>query len=85
MRIVITKLISLIWRTRWAIYTVIREFEAKDVRQVEDNLVFRIINLGSSDVCLDAIDLFKRPLSGMSVSVRVGQIRVWNLPSAVPS
>lgn len=66
-------------------YTVIRKIEAKDVGQVEDDLVFRVINLRSSDVCLDAIDLFKRPFSRTGVGVRMDRIHVWNLPSAVPS
>jgi hypothetical protein len=47
--------------------TVIRELEAKDVWQVDDGLVFRVIDLGSSDIRLDAIDYFIRPLSGRGV------------------
>ena len=42
---------------------VIRELEAEHVRQVDDGLVFRVIDFGSSDICLDAINLFERPLS----------------------
>ena len=44
-------------------YTVILQFEAQDVCQVEDDLVFRIIDFRCSDVCLDAVDLFVCPLS----------------------
>ena len=64
-------------------YTVIREFwgfDAKDVCQVDDGLVFRMIDLRSSDVCLDAIDLFERPLSSKcwvlkskSSKIRIGE------------
>jgi len=42
--------------------TAIRELDAKDVWQVDDGLVFRVIDFGSSDICLDAIDHFIRPL-----------------------
>jgi hypothetical protein len=47
--------------------TVIRQLETKDVWQVDDGLVFRVIDLGSSDIRLDAIDYFIRPLSGRGV------------------
>jgi hypothetical protein len=41
---------------------VIREVDSEDVCQVDDGLVFRVIDLGSSDICLNAVDLFVRPL-----------------------
>jgi hypothetical protein len=50
-------------------YKVIWELEAKDVWQVDDGLVFRVIDFGSSDISLDAIDLFIRPLSGRGVGI----------------
>jgi hypothetical protein len=50
-------------------YTVIRELEAKDVRQVDDGLVFRVIDLRSSDIRLDAVDHFILPLRGRGVGV----------------
>ena len=59
---------------------VIRELEAQDIGQVEDGLVIRVIDLGSSDICLDAIDLFIRPLSTRGVSVlkcKTDTIRIW--------
>jgi hypothetical protein len=55
-------------------YSVIREIQTKNVCQVEDGLVFRVIYLGGSDVCLDAIDLFKRPLSKRGVGVKIDKI-----------
>jgi len=54
-----------------ATYKVIRELEAEDVSQVDDGLVFRVIVLGSSDICLDAIDHFVRPLSSRGVNVEI--------------
>ena len=50
-------------------YTVIRELEAKDIWHVDDGLVFRVIDLGSSDICLDAVDHFILPLRGRGVGV----------------
>ena len=68
---------------------VIRELEAKDVRQVDDGLVFRVIDFGSSDICLDAIDLFVRPLSCRGIGVLKSKTNKdgydVTLPSAVPS
>jgi hypothetical protein len=49
---------------------VIRVFEAEDVCQVYHSLVLRVIDFGSSDICLDTIDLFIRPLkSGRGIGV----------------
>jgi len=42
--------------------TAIWELEAKDVWKVDDGLVFRVINLRSTDICLDAVDHFILPL-----------------------
>ena len=54
----------MVWRGGGRItYTVILELEAKGVWQVDDGLVFRVIGLGSTDVCSDPIDHFIRPLS----------------------
>lgn len=50
-------------------YTIIRELETKDVWQVDDGLVFRVIDLGSTDICLDAVDHFILPLRGRGVGV----------------
>lgn len=50
---------------------VIRELDAVDVCQVDDGLVFRVIDLGSSDICLDAIDLFICPLSSRCVGKEI--------------
>jgi hypothetical protein len=66
-------------------YTVIREFEAQYVCQVEDDLVFRIIDFGCNDVCLDAIDFFKCPLSrrGVSVKINKAQMREFTISCAL--
>ena len=47
--------------------TVIDELDAKDICYEEDGLILRIIGFGSGDVCLDAIDLFIRPLGSGSI------------------
>lgn len=68
-------------------YTVVRELEAEDVRHVDDGLVFRVIDLGSGDICLDPVNHFIRTLS----SRRVGALKrkkkqgYVNLPSSEPS
>ena len=51
------------WGEREITYKVIRKAEAEDVCQVYHGLVFRVIDLGSSDICLNTINLFIRPLS----------------------
>lgn len=48
-------------KTRLA-HAVIIEFEAEDIRQVKDDLVFRIVCLGCRDVGLYAVDFLIRPL-----------------------
>ena len=50
-------------------YEVIRKLEAEDVCQVYHGLVFREIDFGSSDIYLDTIDLFIRPLSHRGIGV----------------
>ena len=50
-------------------YTVIQKIDTKDVCHVDDSLVFRIIDLGSGDICLDAIYLFVGPLSSRGIGV----------------
>ena len=58
-------------------YEVIRELEAEDVCQVYHSLVFRVIDFGSSDICLDTIDLFIRPLNGRGVGVLKSETRMY--------
>ena len=59
-------------------YTVILELDAKDVWQVDDGLVFRVIGLGSTDICPDAIDHFIRPLSSRGVSLLLSKTdKLW--------
>ena len=48
---------------------VIRELEAEDVCQVYHSLILREIYLGSSDICLDTIDLFIRPLRHRGIGI----------------
>jgi hypothetical protein len=48
---------------------VINELVAKDICYEEDGLIFRIIGFGSGNVCLDAVDLFIRPLGSRSIGV----------------
>ena len=50
-------------------YEVIRKLEAEDVCQVYHGLVFREIDFWSSDIYLDTIDLFMRPLSHRGIGV----------------
>ena len=66
-------------------YTVILQFEAQDVCQVEDDLVLRIIDFGCSNVCLDAVDLFVCPLSRKDVRVKIHktQMREFTLRCAL--
>lgn len=52
---------------------------AEDVGQVDDGLVLRVIDLGSGDKCLDAVDLFVRPLSSGGVGVLKSKIRIWEV------
>ena len=42
--------------------TVINKVDAEDISYEEDGLIFRVIGLRSGNVCLDAVDLFIRPL-----------------------
>jgi len=50
--------------------SVIRELETKDICQVDDGLVLRVIDFGSGNICLDAVDLFIRPLCSRGVGVK---------------
>ena len=59
-------------------YEVIRELEAKDVCQVYHSLVFRVIDFGSSDIGLDVIDHFIRPLSHRGIGVLKSETRICN-------
>ena len=52
----------MVWRGGGRItYTVILKLEAKGIWQVDDGLIFRVIGLGSTDICSDPIDHFIRP------------------------
>ena len=42
---------------------VIWEPDVVHVCQVDNGLIFRIIDLGSANICLDAVNFFIRPLS----------------------
>ena len=55
-------------RTRLA-HAVIIEFEAEDIRQVKDDLVFRIIGLGCRDVGLYTVDLLIGPLINREIMI----------------
>jgi hypothetical protein len=57
-------------------YEVVRELETEDVCQVYYSLVFRVIDFGSSDICLDAIDHFIRPLSRRKIGVLKSRTRI---------
>jgi hypothetical protein len=73
-------------RTRLA-HAVIIEFEAEDIGQVKDDLVFRVIGLGRRDVGLYAVDFLVCPLILRKISsFGVPEIRsARNSPSGVPS
>jgi hypothetical protein len=73
-------------RTRLA-HAVIIEFDAEDIGQVKDDLVFRVIGLGCRDVSLYAVDFLVCPLILRKVSsFGVPEIRLArNSPSGVPS
>jgi len=46
---------------KWIAYTIIQKLVAKDVCQVEDDLVLGVTSFRSGDVCLDTVDLLIRP------------------------
>lgn len=53
----------------WLAHAVIIEFEAEDIRQVKDDLVFRVIGLGCRDVGLDAVDFLVCPLINKEIII----------------
>ncbi|KAH9958030.1 hypothetical protein BC827DRAFT_1221779 [Russula dissimulans] len=51
--------------------SIIHKLASKDVCQEDEGLIFRVIGLGSGDVCLDAVNLLVRSLrSGLQLGNR---------------